>query len=274
MRPLPDVIRLRASALAELFDDSLRWRSRAIDGIHTPTSGRSHLGTAVHFGTADFDRQRLLADGRPDAADAVGAFKQYFHNDAGVHWTDIKKLEAEKIGMRLVADYCTEISEQFEWVAVEATCEPLVLTMPNGVVFEITGTTDRVYRLGSQYGIADFKSGARIIGEDGEVEVDEHGPQLGTYELLESIAENATGFKITLPAFIMGFSTASAQIKWRFVDNPRTLLFGDTDHVGYLEAAARIIKENLFVGNPRSMLCSERYCGIYNSCFYRIGRTK
>lgn len=277
LRPqeLPNPIRLRASALGELFDDSLRWRARAIDGVQGRTFGRSHLGSAVHFGTADFDRQRVVVGNPdPDPAESVAQFKQYFDGDAGVHWLDIAKSDAYKIGLRLVSDYCTEVSHQYEWHVVEATCEPLLLTMDNGITFEITGTTDRVYKMGSRYGISDFKSGYGIIGQDGEVDVDVHGPQLATYELLESIATRATGLDISLPAMVMGFSTRTAEIKPRFVEHPRTLLFGDDTHMGYLEAASRIIEQGLFIGNPRSMLCSERYCGIYDTCFYRIGRTQ
>lgn len=275
MTPLPNPLRLRASALGELFDDSLRWRARAIDGVQGKTFGRSHLGSSVHFGTADFDRQRLVVGNPdPDPAESCQQFRQYFEGDAGVHWLDVSKDDAYKIGLRLVADYCTDISKQYEWVAVEAQCEPLILTMDNGITFEVTGTTDRVYKMGSQYGISDFKSGYGIIGQDGEVAVDTHGPQLATYELLESIAHEATGFDITLPAMVLGFSTRTAEIKPRFVPHPRTLLFGNEANMGYLEAAARIVEQGLFIGNPRSMLCSERYCGIYDNCFYRIGRTQ
>lgn len=268
---------MRASKLSELFDDALRWKASVIDGIFGKTYGRSHLGSAVHFGTAHYDRERILPDGRPDASDAVKKFKEYFDNDAGVHWIDLKKPDAYKLGVRLVSDYCTEVSHQFEFVAVEAVCEPLLMTMPNGITFELTGTTDRVYRERVaprlyKYGIMDVKTGYGIIGADGEVAVDVHGAQLAEYELLETMATRATSFPITLPAIVMGLSTQTAKIKWREIENTRKLLFGGDDHMGYLEAASYIIEQQLYIGNPRSMLCSDRYCPIYNSCFYRIGR--
>lgn len=266
------VVRVRASSLAGLFDDSLRWRAEQIDGIRGKTYGRSHLGSAVHFGTADFDRQRILPDGKPDAAAAVGKFVEYFENDAGVHWLDIEKPAARKIGQRLVSDYCTDISEQFEYVAVETPCQPLEITMDSGLVLQLTGTLDRIYTVGGEYGVMDFKSGYGIINEAGDVDVDAHGPQLAEYELLETMATRETSFPITLDAVVMGFSTRSGKIQWQPVKNPRSLLFGDGDNMGYLQAAAKIIEHGLWVGNPRSMLCTERYCSIYNNCFYRLGR--
>ena len=68
----------------------------------------------------------------------------------------------------------------------------------------------------------------------------------------------------------MGLSTSRSEIQWAPVESPRNLLFGDTDHMGFLEAASKIIAEQLYIGNPKSQLCSERYCPIY-PCFYRLG---
>src|SRR5688572_32324433 len=79
----------------------------------------------------------------------------------------------------------------------------------------------------------------RSIGQDGEVAVDVHGPQLATYELLESIAERAD-FPITLPAMIMGFSTKTAEIKWRFINNPRTLLRSE-EHTSELQSQSNLV---------------------------------
>jgi hypothetical protein len=267
---------MRASALGELFDDALRWKARTIDQIYGLTYGRSHLGTSIHFGTAWYDAERIDPDGTPDTETAVDKFLECLRADENVHWIDIGKSKAENIGITLVAEYCQEISPQFEWVKVEATCEPIEITMPNNVIFEITGHVDRVYTQRvdgrKRFGVADLKSGYGVIRQDGSIDVAKHGVQLAVYELLEIMAQQSADEPMTLPALVIGLSTSGRpEIKWEQVDNPRSLLFGDGQHDGYLMAASKIIEHQLYVGNPRSMLCSEKYCPIYNDCFYRRG---
>lgn len=265
-----DVVRVRASSLADFFDDPLRWRSAHIDGIYGKTYGRSHLGTAIHYGTGWFDAQRVEGDS-PSVGKAVQKFLEALHDDQYVTWEDIKKSAAEKIGKTLVAKYCDEISPQFEFVTVESRCEPLELDMPNGFIFELTGTIDRVYARDGRYGVADLKSGTGVIGQDGEVKVAPHGPQLAEYELIETQANLLTGQAMTLPALIIALSTSSLDIKVAEVDNPRSLLFGDHEHKGYLRIMSEMMEAQHYYGNPRSMLCTPRYCAIYDNCFYRRG---
>lgn len=275
--PVPaDWIGLRASGLGELFDCAARWKAKAIDKVPGLTYGRSHLGSAIHFGTSAFDAERLLEDGNPDTEIAVDRFLEYLRADDQVHWIDIPKKKAEHIGIPLVTMWCQDVSPQFEWVKVEAVCEPIEIAMPNGVFFRITGHVDRVYRLRVnntwRYGVADLKSGAGVIRIDGSVDVAKHGVQLAVYELLEIMAREATGEDMTLPALVFGLpTTGQPDIKWEAVENPRSLLFGDGDTEGYLLAASKIIEHGLFVGNTRSMLCSDKYCPVYNDCFYRRG---
>ncbi len=272
MRPGPgDVVRLRASGLSELFDDSLRWVAKHLDGLRTPSYGRSHLGSAVHLGTAIYDQARVHGN-KPDVEQAVGAYLEYLRADENIHWVDLPKAQAERIGLHLVMEYCQNISPQFNWVAVEAECQSFHINMPNGMVFEITGTVDRVREQDGKHGIADLKTGYRAINADGTVDVAQHGPQLATYELLEMQAEESTGYRIELPAVVIGMSTSSSgEIRWEEVDSPRSMLFGDGDNMGYLIAASEIIASQIFIGNPRSMLCTDRYCPIFNNCFYRLG---
>lgn len=263
---------MRASGLGELFDDALRWKSRVIDGIHLPTYGRSHLGTSIHYATGWFDNERVQPDGNPDTETAVEKFLEWFRADQGVRWVDIGKAKAEPIGIALVAKYCQDISPQFTFTKVEIPCEPLEIAMPNGIIFQITGTVDRVYERDGKFGIVDLKSGSGVIKADGSIDVGKHGAQLGVYELLEIMARDATGLDITAPAYIIGLSTSAGhEIKFEPIENPRTLLFGDGDEMGYLMAASKIIEHQLYIGNPRSLLCSEKFCGIHERCFYRRG---
>jgi hypothetical protein len=272
---------IRASGLAELFDCSARWAGKNFLGHKGPTYGRSHLGTSIHYATAWYDNERTLPDGEPDTETAVDKFLTYLRADEHVMWADIPKQTAEKIGVTLVTHYCLEISAKFEWVKVEATCEPIQVPMPNGVIFEITGHVDRVYREAVapklyKHGIADFKTSTRIIAADGSLAIDRHGLQLAVYELLEIQAAQATGLEIDLPALVVGFSTSGRmEILTEKVPNPRALLFGDGENKGYLIAASEIVERQWYIGNTYSQLCSERYCPSYPHCFYvKQGRPK
>lgn len=269
-----DTVWMRASGLSDLFDCAHRWWAKFIARMKSPVTGRSHLGSAVHWATAQYDTARMNGDWH-DVEGAIDEFHNYFRADAGVHWTDIRKDEADRIGVALVHKYCTEIAHQFEFVKVEAVCEPIEVSMPNNITFALTGTVDRVYtrRVNGkdQYGIVDLKTSGRIIRSDGSLDVAKHGAQLAVYEILEMMAKDATGLNITLPALVIGASTSGEpRILWEEIQNPRTLLFGDGDNMGYLIAASYIIEGQAYVGNPRSQLCSPRYCPAY-PCFYVKG---
>lgn len=264
-----DIVPIRASGLGELFDCSFRWLGKAVLGHRGPTYGRSHLGSAIHHGTAYYDNERVI-DGSPDTESAVDQFIEYLRDDEKIIWADIPKQKAEQIGIQLVTKYCLDVSSDYEWVKVEATCEPIEITMPNGVIFEITGHVDRVYTRDGKFGVADFKTGGRVIAADGSLAVAKHGLQLAIYELLEIQAAQATGYKMELPALIVGMSTTGdLDILVEEVDNSRTLLFGDGETMGYLMGASAIIEHQLYLGNTQSQLCGERYCPSYNQCFYR-----
>jgi hypothetical protein len=40
----------------------------------------------------------------------------------------------------------------------------------------------------------------------------------------------------------------------------KTPLIGDEEHPGLIEIAARMLKSGVFPPNPKSMLCSKKYC--------------
>lgn len=268
-----DVVQIRASGLAELFDCAARWKGKNFLGHRGPTYGRSHLGTSIHYATAYYDNERIIENGSPDTETAVDKFIEYIRADEKVLWADMPKQVAEKIGIQLVTKYCLEISEQFDWVKVEATCEPIQIAMPNGVIFELTGHVDRVRRKiidsKPKYGVADFKTSSRILKADGSLAVDKHGLQLAVYEFLEIQAEQATGLDMELPALVVGFSTSgNLDILTEEIPNPRTLLFGDGDNKGYLIAASEKIEHQDYIGNTYSMMCTPRYCASHPHCFY------
>lgn len=262
-----EIVTMRASSLAELFDCPARWEAKHLLGMRNPSSGAALLGTAVHASTALFDQAQL--DGNPiNACEAAGALVDaLYHPDQEVDWEDSSPKAIEPIGLALHARYCSEIAPKQDYIGIEVACERLEIT---DIGLALTGTTDRIRRVDGQLGIADLKTGGRAVGSDGHAVTQGHGPQLGVYELL---AEFALGQPLTAPAQIIGMQTGktanSQKVGIGTVENARAALVGDEDSPGLLQHAARIIHGGSFYGNPKSLLCSARYCPRYQSCRFK-----
>ncbi len=262
------VVSIRASSLGELFDCPARWEAKNIRGIRMPSSGAARLGTSVHASTAIFDKAKI--DGAPISIDDVAwALVDMLHStDEEVDWEDTNPNEAEKIGLALHDRYCKSIAPHQDYVAVEARCENLLIT---DLGINLTGTTDRVYRCpDGSLGIADIKTGKAAVSADGTVKTAGHGPQLGVYELL---AEHAISERLTAPAQIIGLNTGKTPIAQRVgigqVTHARDVLIGEDGNPGMLEYAAQIIHSGAFYANPKSILCSAKYCPAHSTCKYK-----
>lgn len=261
------MIAVRASSLPELFDCPARWEARHIRGLRLPSSPAATLGKAVHAGTAAFDSARL--NGSPISVDdAAGVAADAIHRpQEDVDWQDESPQEAEHTGIALTGLYCREIAPQADYIAVEAACERLEIT---DIGLVLTGTTDRVFRSESGYGIADIKTGKTAVAPDGTVKTQGHAAQVAVYELL---AEQSTGLPVDAPARIIGLQAARTERGRRVgvgeIAGGRELLLGDEDNPGLLQHAAAILKSGLFHGNPRSALCSRKFCPAYDTCRFR-----
>jgi len=265
---------IRASSFSELFDCPARWYAKYIERIPYHTSGRAYLGTSLHTATAVFDQQ--IIDGNPISADdAAGVFVDTLKEpDRDVVWNDIGVKEAQNVGIPLVVDYCQDISPLYTFEAVELLCDSMEIDFENGVTLNITGHVDRIRKEGEKRGINDIKSGTRAVNADGDAVVDKHIVQLGTYELLEIMATETTKAPIELPAEIIALPTAgNRRVAIGKVERPSDLLIGKDGEKGLLEMAADIMDRDIFFGNPRSMLCSVKYCPAFNQCKWR-GATK
>lgn len=262
------IIPIRASSLAELFDCPARWEAKNLLGMRMPSSGAARLGTAIHAGTAAFDQAKL--DGiacTPD--EAAGEFiKALYDTEEEVDWDDAQPRDAERIGLALHTRYCAQIAPAQDYVAVELKCDRLEIA---GLGIALTGTTDRVRRTATgELGIADLKSGARAVGSDGTVVTAGHGPQMGVYEIL---AERSSGSLITAPAQIIGLQTgktaASQRVGTAEISGARDALVGTEDSPGLLEHASRLVHSGSFYGNPKSVLCSAKYCPRHPTCKFK-----
>jgi RecB family exonuclease len=261
---------IRSSSLSELFDCPSRWEAKHILKMRSPSSSAAHLGTSIHASTAAFDKAVLIGSAIT-ADDALGEFVDTLYDKgAEVDWGDDKPEDLELIGRSVHGRYCADIAPQFDYSGVEVECKALEVAVPeHGVTLTLTGTTDRIRTTAEgKAGIADLKTGKRVVGTDGTVDASKHGAQLAVYELL---AEATTGVAMTEAPVIIGLQTTkTGRVGTGTAASTKEVLIGTPESPGLLDAAARILKSGLFYGNPRSQLCSTKYCPRYSTCKWRF----
>ena len=264
-----NIVTIRASALGDFLDCPARAEAKHLLGKKCPQSPAALLGTAVHRSTAVYDESTLSGKGikiGEAAAAAVDAIHKPTEEVA--YGEDESPGQIEDIALALHGRYCAEIAPTQNYVAVEVKCERLEIT---DIGLALTGTTDRVRKVGDGNGIADLKSGKTAVRADGHVETKGHRYQIGVYELL---AERASGLPITAGGQIIGLQAGKTERGQRVavsepINGARDVLIGEPDSPGVLEIIAHQIHAGIFPGNPRSMLCGEKYCPIYNTCKFR-----
>ncbi len=276
------IVTVRASALPDFLDCAARAEAKHLLGKKCPQGAPSLLGTALHRSTAVYDTSVLTGQGLKIGEAAAAAVDAIQHPDEEVVYSeDDSPHQLEDIALALHHRYCTEIAPKQNYVAVEVKCDRLEFT---DIGLALTGTTDRVRKTLSAdslldpdpdqfsgFGISDLKSGKTAVRADGHVETKGHRYQIGVYELL---AEHGSGLKITQGGEIIGLQVAKTERGQRVarsepIRGARDVLIGTSDSPGVLEIVARQIHEGLFPGNPRSMLCGEKYCPIFNTCKFR-----
>jgi hypothetical protein len=260
-------VNIRASSWSDLFDCAMRWEAKNLLKKWMPSGPRAALGTALHAGTEAFDLAKM--NNSPITADHAAEFfiDSLYDNRHEVTWggDNLTISDAERIGLRLLSLYATTVNLNF--IAVELTCAPLSINVGDGLIIVLTGTTDRIYiDSKNKKAIADVKSGINRCTADGEVSTAADGAQLGVYELLASSELNET---IDGEAAIIGLQTTKAgSVAVSTVPNTRSMLIGTPEEPGMLHMAAMYLKAGLFPPNPKSSLCSEKYCPIFTSCKY------
>lgn len=266
-------VQMRASSVSELFDCPARWEAKHLLDMRRPSSMPARLGTAVHHGTAVYDQARAV--GRDVSLDdAAGETVDVFRNpDRECEPASASDLRnGERTALRLLSLYVSQVGSKRRYYSVEALCEALTVDVPeHDVSITLTGTLDRirseldgdVVRLG----LSDIKTGARSVAAEGGASVTGHGLQLGVYELL---AEQGIGVSLSLPAEIVGLKTTSSpQVGVGYVSDARRRIVGTPEQPGAIQQAAALFASGNFYGNPRSSLCSERYCPRHAVCPFR-----
>lgn len=263
---------VRASAWSSLFDCSLRFYYQNILGLRIPSSGAAALGTAIHHGTAHFDAARHRGD-EVSIDEAVEQSIDAVKNPADeVLWDDdLQPNTAQMLAAVLTAKYCVEVGSDRRYAAVELACDALDIETEHGTI-RVTGTTDRIRELpDGRKGITDLKSGKRatVKNPDGtrRAETSSHHLQLGIYTLM---AEQASGERLEAPAEVIGLQTTKeAHVATAEVVDVKTALLGTEDMPGLITLAAKMLKDGVFPPNPKSMMCSAKYCAGHGKCFYK-----
>lgn len=264
---------LRASSWPSFYDCSHRWYWENVMRLRSPSSGPATLGTAIHAGTAHFDQATM--DGQPvSVLEAVDASREALaHPEEEVQWDDnLTPKEADTFAIALTTKYCQEVAPTRTYVGIELQCEALDIETRHGVI-RVTGKTDRVRELADgRRGISDLKSGktATSKNEDGtrKATTKGHHLQLGIYTLM---AEQASGELMEAPAEIVGLQTTKeAPVATGEIADVKSPLLGTSEYVGLIEMAAAMLKAGSFPPNPKSMLCSKKYCAAYaHHCKFR-----
>lgn len=269
---------IRASSLADMFDCAYRWEARQILKMRTPASLPMILGSAVHAGTAMFDAARM--SGAPIRADdAAGVVVDKLRNpgeDVERRPTDMSPREAEVIALTLHGKYCSQISPQYEFRAVELTLGAVDIYCPDqDVTVRLTGQLDRS-RVARRHAddvlrITDLKTGARAAkkpkGSSTYVaDTTGKGLQLGVYQIL---AEQTLDEPIDKVGEIVGLNTsASTAIAVSEVPGAKAQILPTGGAPSLIEIAANMMRTGLFPPNPKSMTCGPVYCPRWKTCPY------
>lgn len=262
---MTESIRLRGSSVAELLDCPMRWEKRNIQMMRLPTTPPAMIGTAVHASTAVFDQGRI--DGTMVTIDesAAVAVDSLRNPEGEVDWMGVSAQKAEEKALRVHLAYCQDIAPDHEYTLVEHTLAPVKIKMENGIVFELTGTLDRIRQNDmGQRGISDVKTGMAAVSRDMNVVVGKHAAQLGVYEVLAGQEFGA----MNLPAGIIGLNTGTPRAAFREVRGATPALVGTTETPGILHYVSQYFKTGLFPPNPGSFMCSARYCPHFDRCLF------
>jgi hypothetical protein len=270
---------VRASSWGDLFDCAYRWYWKNIEGVRGPTRSAMVAGSAVHKGTDVYDREIMdgFAGSVNAAVEAASAYASAPTNEDGsaqeVDWSDdegMSRGETVDMAVKLTAKYCQVVAPAMKYDAIEVKCNALDVTTEAGTV-RLTGTTDRVrvYDNGSK-GIQDFKTGGKAVegitsGQPRAVTKGHH-LQVGAYTLM---TEQETAQRLTGPGAILGFQTNSKlHIAEGRIDEPKRALIGRDGQPGLIEIAAGMLTSGIFPPNPKSVLCSRKWCPAYDRCAY------
>ena len=262
------VIPIRASSLSDLFDCPARWEAKNLLNKRNPAGARTRLGTAIHEAVTQWDYMQMIGEEVSIDECAEILHHQIWQPNEEVDWSDLDQNSAENIGHSLMNKYIAQIAPTQKFIGVEVRCESLILA---DLGIELTGTIDRIYENeAGELGISDIKTGKVAVGSDGVVKVSGHTPQMGIYTVL---ASHALQEPVLAPSRIYGLTTAKTDkgqhVGIGEIESPAQVLLGTQEEPGLLQYASQVLKNGVFYGNSKSMLCSEKFCPAFSTCKFR-----
>lgn len=265
---------IRASSLGDLLDCAHRWEAKHVLGMSGYTSGAAWLGTAIHRATAFYDTHRNEVT-VGEAVSEVRRLIQTPETDGepiDVAWTDVSPSDATYAAAQLVGTYARHWSPRYEFLAIEQTLAPLDLTVetPAGPAYiTFTGSMDRArtVRHATGAGIVDIKTGKRAVAE-GRAVTKGHAAQVAIYQML---ANNDPDMPVPVnrAPSILGMSTSTREIATAEIPTATEQLIGPPGGTGLIEYAALYLKTGMFPPNPKSQLCSPKFCPRWDSCRFK-----
>lgn len=265
---MTEPLAIRASSWSDLCDCPSRWEAIHVYDMKLPASVPAHIGTSVHHGTAYYDLGRL-ARRELTIEDAVHAAVEAFQNPREeIDWRhdDVSKRDALGSTIKATQAYCTELAPKYHYTAVELRPEPLDINIEDQII-TITGQMDRtriVQDTNGGIGVNDVKTGRSRVDTHGQVNTNGDKFQMGVYELL---TEHSLKQPVTRAGEILAINTSkNARTGVGRIYDAKSLMLGTNDQPGVIETVGKMVKHGLFPPNPRSRLCSERWCPRWHVC--------
>ncbi len=250
------VAHLSVSSLRLLAECPLRWRRRYIDREYEPANGKMILGSAVgaaetqHYGTVIETGEGLTLEAVQDEFSAE--WEDRITREE-VEWGDDNAGELKDSGIAALGAYHTHVAPLVVPVSVE---REFVVTWP-GVDWSLTGFLDLEEQDGT---VADLKvRGKKLMRLDADQDL-----QPASYLFARRAEGNPA------PRFDFHTMVRTKHPYAEVVSTERTDVqldaFADRVFLAAAEIHWRASNEIWSGAAPSSWMCSEKFCGYFNSC--------
>lgn len=228
-----------------------------------PSSPAALIGTAVHAGAAAYDEARRSGAPIPMDEAALIARDAVEHPEQEVDWRndEYTKTEALMVAGWTTGLYVTRVADTMTYVSVEEQL-PDVTIRVGEVDITLTGHVDRI-RIDDTgaVGVSDLKTGRRIHPAV-------HRPQLAVYRTMATVARPELAITGNDEIIAMDINNGTVE-RVALPGDSMAMLVGSEGRPGLLHHVASMMKNETFYGNPRSQLCSAKFCPRYKACPFK-----
>lgn len=251
-------LRIRPSSIGTFLDCSVKFNFNSIEKLQVPKALALAFGIAIHKPLEVNYRQKITTKQDITTEQMVDEFDKAFETETETveqeQYQEESKGTVKDIGVRLIKQYHALHSLKIQPTIVEQRLEAEIEGLDNDVTIILTGQLDLV---DNQKRLIDHKTTKRAPSEVSQSYV----LQQTSYRLLAEvhgieIAQNNIDYliKTTLPK-IQRFRVETDP---DFLNNILAVLINS-------------VKNDVYVPNRNSMLCSRRYCSYWRECERRFG---